>query len=114
MSRRLPSALAEHAKVWGLLGLIVVLGLLAAYQFVEPPPPEAVRIAAGAQEGAYYAFAQKYARLLARDGITLEVVSTAGSAENLDLLKSGAVSLALVQGGSAADADTKQVESLGG
>ena len=41
MSRRLSSALAEHAKLWGLLGLIVVLGLLAAYQFVEPPPPAA-------------------------------------------------------------------------
>src|SRR5262245_23746557 len=113
MSRRLSSALAEHAKLWGLLGLIVVLGLLAAYQFVEPPPPEAIRIATGGKDGAYYAFAQKYARLLARDGITLEIVSTAGSAENLDLLKTGAVSLALVQGGSAADADTDQVESLG-
>jgi hypothetical protein len=113
MSRRLSSALAEYAKLWGLLGLIVVLGLLAAYQFVEPPPPKAVRIATGGQDGAYYAFAQKYARLLARDDITLEVVSTAGSAENLDLLKTGAVSLALVQGGSAADADTDQVESLG-
>jgi len=114
MSRRLSSALAEYAKVWGLLGLIVVLGLLAAYQFVEPPPPKAVRIATGGQDGAYYAFAQKYARLLARDGITLEVVSTAGSVENLDLLKKGAVSLALVQGGSAADADRDQLESLGG
>ena len=108
------SALTEYAKVWGLLALIVVLGFLFAYQFVEPPPPKAVRIATGGQDGAYYAFAQKYARLLARDGITLEVVSTAGSAENLDLLKTGAVSLALVQGGSAADADTDQVESLGG
>ena len=80
---------------------------------MEPPPPKAVRIATGGQDGAYYAFAQKYARLLARDGITLEVVSTAGSIET-DLLKAGAVSLALVQGGSAADADTKQMESLGG
>jgi uncharacterized protein len=114
MSRRLSSALAEYAKVWGLLALIVVLGVLVAYQFVEPPPPKAVRIATGGQDGAYYAFAQKYARLLARDGITLEVVSTAGSIENLDLLKSGAVSLALVQGGSAADADRDQLESLGG
>ena len=42
------------------------------------------------------------------------MVSTAGSIENLDLLKAGTVSLALVQGGSAADADTEQLESLGG
>jgi uncharacterized protein len=114
MSKHLSSALTEYAKVWGLLALIVVLGFLFAYQFVEPPPPKAVRIATGGQDGAYYAFAQKYARLLARDGITLEVVSTGGSIENLDLLKAGTVSLALVQGGSAADADTEQLESLGG
>ncbi len=81
MSKHLSSALTEYAKVWGLLALIVVLGFLFAYQFVEPPPPKAVRIATGGQDGAYYAFAQKYARLLARDGITLEVVSTAGSIE---------------------------------
>jgi uncharacterized protein len=114
MSKHLSSALTEYAKVWGLLALIVVLGFLLAYHFVEPPPPKAVRIATGGQDGAYYAFAQKYARLLARDGITLEVVPTAGSIENLDLLKTGAVSLALVQGGSAADADADQLESLGG
>ena len=113
MSKHLSSALTEYVKVWGLLALIVALGFLLAYQFVEPPPPKAVRIATGGQDGAYYAFAQKYARLLARDGITLEVVSTAGSIENLELLKTGAVSLALVQGGSVADADTEQVESLG-
>ena len=112
MSKNMSSALAEYAKVWGLLALIVVLGFLIAYQFVEPPPPKALRIATGGQDGAYYIFAQKYARLLARDGITLEVVPTAGSIENLDLLKTGAVSLALVQGGSVADADT-EVESLG-
>ena len=114
ISKPRSSALAEYAKVWGLLGVIVVLGFLAAYQFVEPPPPKTVRIATGEKDGAYYAFAQKYARLLARDGITLEVVPTAGSVENLDLLRKGAVSLALVQGGSSTAADKAQLESLGG
>jgi TRAP transporter TAXI family solute receptor len=114
MSKRWSSALVEYAKVWGLLAVIVVLGFLAAYQFVQPPPPKTVRIATGEKDGAYYAFAQKYARLLARDGITLEVVPTAGSVENLDLLKKDAVSLALVQGGSSTDADRDQLESLGG
>jgi hypothetical protein len=51
--------------------------------------------------------------LLARDGITLEVVPTAGSVDNLELLKSGEVSLALVQGGSATAADRADLQSLG-
>jgi TRAP transporter TAXI family solute receptor len=113
VNKPLSSAFAEHARIWGLLALIVVLGFLVTYHFVEPPPPKTVRIATGSKEGAYYAFGQRYARLLARDGITLEVVSTAGSVENLDLLKRSEVSIALVQGGTATDADKEQLQSLG-
>ena len=113
MSKHLSSAWVEHAKIWSVLALIVAVGFFATYQFVKPPPPKALRIATGGKDGAYYAFAQKYARLLARDGITLEVVSTAGSVENLDLLKKGEVSLALVQGGSATEGDREQLQSLG-
>jgi len=113
MSKSLSSGFAEFGKVWGFIILIVVLGFLATYQFVEPPPPKTLRIATGGKDGAYYAFAQKYAALLARDGITLTVVSTAGSVENLDLLKRGEVSLALVQGGTATDEDKQLLQSIG-
>ena len=103
----------EFIKVYGLLALIVAAGFVVAYQYVGAPPPSAVRIATGSQNGAYYAFGQQYARLLANDGIALEIVPTAGSVENLELLKKGEVSLALVQGGSATDEDKQELESLG-
>lgn len=103
----------EFLKVWGLLAVIVLVGFLITYQYVGAPPPKVVRIATGANNGAYYTFAQEYARLLASDGITLEVVPTAGSVENLELLKSGEVSLALIQGGSATGDDKKRLQSLG-
>jgi TRAP-type uncharacterized transport system substrate-binding protein len=51
--------------------------------------------------------------LLAADGIALEVIPSAGTVENLELLKRGEVSLALVQGGSATDADRATLQSLG-
>jgi len=113
MSRSFLSGFAEVGKVWGLIILIVVLGFYATYQFVEPPPPKTLKIATGGKDGAYYAFAQEYASRLARDGITLDVVSTAGSVENLELLKKGEVSLALVQGGTATDGDKKLLQSMG-
>ncbi|HET9883377.1 MAG TPA: TAXI family TRAP transporter solute-binding subunit [Candidatus Binatia bacterium] len=103
----------EFLKVWGLLAVIVLVGFLITYQYVGAPPPKVVRIATGANNGAYYTFAQEYARLLASDGITLEVVPTAGSVENLELLKSGEVSLALIQGGSATRDDKERLQSLG-
>ena len=77
------------------------------------PPRKVVRIATGAKSGAYYSFAQQYARLLASDGIVLEVVPTAGSVENFERLKKGDVSLALVQSGSAAPDDKQRLQSLG-
>jgi uncharacterized protein len=113
MSKPSSTAFVEFIKVWGLLTLIVVVGFAITYQYVGAPPPKLVRIATGAKNGAYYAFAQKYASLLASDGISLEIVSTAGSVENLELLKKGEVSLALVQGGSATDDDKERLQSLG-
>lgn len=113
MTKRLSTAFVEFIKVWGLLILIIVVGFVITYQYVGAPPPKAIRIATGAKNGAYYAFAQEYARLLASDDISLEVVSTAGSVENLDLLKKGQVSLALVQGGSATNEDKERLQALG-
>ena len=113
MSKRISTAVVEFIKVWGLLTLIVVVGFVITYQYVGAPPPKIVRIATGAKNGAYYTFAHEYARLLANAGISLEVVPTAGSVENLQLLKNGEVSLALVQGGSATKEDKERLHSLG-
>ena len=112
-SKRFSTAVVEFLKVWGLLTLVVIVGFVVTYQYVGAPPPKIIRIATGAKTGAYYLFAQQYARQLSRDGISLEVVSTAGSVENLDLLRKGEVSLALVQGGSATDEDKQRLHSIG-
>jgi TRAP transporter TAXI family solute receptor len=113
MSKSFKAAVNEFIKVWGLLTLVVVLGFIITYQYVGAPPPKVIRIATGAKNGAYYAFAQEYARLLAADGISMEVVSTAGTVENLDLLRKGEVALALIQGGSATNEDRENIQSLG-
>ncbi len=113
MTRRLSTAFVELIKVWGVLTSVIVVGFVATYRYVGAPPPTAIRIATGAENGAYYAFAQRYARLLANDGISLEVVPTAGSAENFDLVRKGEVTLALVQGGNATTEDREHLQSLG-
>jgi hypothetical protein len=106
-------AAREIVTVWAPLALIVAAGFLVAYRYVGAPPPHVIRIAAGAENGAYHAFAQQYAHLLAGDGITLEVIPTAGTVDNLELLRRGEVSLALVQGGCAREADRAGLQSLG-
>ena len=80
-------------------GSAVLLAFVVAYQFIKPAPPDHVCIASGGPQGAYYAFARAYARELAKEGIRLEVLNTAGSVENIRLLREGRVDAALVQGG---------------
>ena len=113
MRKHLSTAIAEVLNVWGLLALIVAAGFVVAYQYAGAPPPKLVRMATGATDGAYYRFGQRYAHLLADDGITLELVPTAGSVQNIDLLTRGDVSLAFVQGGCAGDEAREHLQSLG-
>ena len=86
------------ATAWWIF-LIVGIGFVVAFQFVEPAPPKRIVITTGGESGAYYQFAQRYAAILARDGITLEVKSSAGSLENLDRLKADEAQVGFVQGG---------------
>ncbi len=96
--------------------LIAVAGFLVAYRFVGAPPPRTLRLAAGAKGGAYYEFARQYAAFMAKRGIQVEVVETAGSVENLRLLQDPSVAgvdVALVQGGVMEAGATKGLLGLG-
>jgi len=86
------------ATAWWIF-LIVGIGFAVAYQFVQPAPPKRIVITTGGESGAYYQFAQRYAAILARDGIALEVRASAGSLENLDRLKADEGQVGFVQGG---------------
>lgn len=86
------------ATAWWII-LLAAIGFAIAYQFVEPAPPKKIVITTGGESGAYYQFAQRYATILAKDGVTLEVRASAGSLENIERLKRGEAQIAFVQGG---------------
>lgn len=86
------------ATAWPIV-LVTLVGLIVAYQFVEPEPPRRMTISTGGESGAYYAYARRYAAVLAAKGITLEVRTSAGSYENLARLESGEADIGFVQGG---------------
>ena len=86
------------ATAWWII-LLAGIGFAIAYQFVEPAPPKKIVISTGSESGAYYHFAQRYATILAKNGITLEVRASAGSLENLARLKNDEVQIGFVQGG---------------
>jgi len=105
----------EKLKIFTPAIIIVLVGFVAAYQFVAPAPPRKISIGTGSPNGAYFAFGKKYSELFAKENISLEVKITAGSAENLKLLESDSdgVDIAFVQGGMSTLADTEKLVSLG-
>jgi len=97
--------------------LIVVLAaaMWAAIQFIEPPPPTRMSIAAATKGSPYYVLAERYKAYLAKNGVTLDIRETGGTFDNLKMLSDPAfgVGLGFLQGGTATGADAHGIKSLG-
>ena len=95
---------------------IVLAVLYMTYRFIDPIPPRHFMIAAGMAASGYDNFARQYARILARDGVELEVRNAAGAVENLNLLRDGAsgVQAVLTALGFTRTGDEDTLYSLGG
>jgi TRAP-type uncharacterized transport system substrate-binding protein len=98
------------------LAAIVLAALYVTYRLVDPLPPRHLAIAAGMTGSGYDSFARQYARILARDGVGLEVRNAAGAVEDLNLLRDGAsgVQAALTALGFTRTGDADTLYSLGG
>jgi len=102
----------DSCKIGIIIVAVILLTLIIAYQFVEPPPPDEIRIATGREGGGYHTFALEYQKRLADEQFQLDIQPTAGSIEVLKQLKSGEVSVGLVQGGTAKAVSTEGLQSL--
>ena len=108
-------SIRDMLLAWWPALLIVIIGFAVAFQFVKPAPPKSVVMATGAPDGAYFAFAKRYAEILARHDLKLEIRATSGSVDNYRLLKdeNSGVDFGFVQGGIGSAADAPELESLG-
>jgi len=100
-------------------GAPAIVLVLAAFwltaQFIAPPPPKSITIAAAGKGSPYFEAAQRYGRVLADNGVTLEVRESAGSMENIALLANPSlpVAAAFVQGGIANGKELPDARSIG-
>src|SRR5437899_9644236 len=83
MWRSLPKPLVI-ALVWAAIVLAI---LYIAYRVVDPLPPRHFAIAAGIAGTTYDDFARHYARILARNGVQLEVRNYSGAVEHFEVLR---------------------------
>lgn len=107
------SALRGFIATYGLLAIPLALALWFAWGFVAPPPPRQLAMAVGQPGGVYWQVAERYRDSLARQGITLRLVETAGAVDNLRLLQEGQAVLGFGQGGAVPPEAVPDVVSLG-
>lgn len=96
--------------------VILTLVLLAgAYFLLKPAPPKRVVLATGPEQSAYAEFGKRYAEELKRHGIEVVLKGSAGSRENLRLLRDAKqeVDLAFVQGGASESVRAQEEEKTG-
>src|SRR5262249_11413685 len=93
---------------WHVVTIGVTAGAIvcAAVFLLSTMPPRSIAMATGPEGGGYDEIGRQYQALLARTGVELRLVATAGSVENLALLRDphSGVRIALVQGGSVGEA----------
>lgn len=95
--------------------LLVVAGFWVAYKFVRPAPPDTIIITSGPAGSVFQATSERYRKILAREGVTLRVLPSQGSLENLKRLDDAKfnVDVGFVQGGLADLGNTGDLMSLG-
>jgi TRAP-type uncharacterized transport system substrate-binding protein len=116
----MPSMLSEHFGLGRTLSLVVigVIGLvscLAVYWFVHSAPPRTITMTSGPPGSTFARNAERYRTNLAASGVTLIILPSEGSQENLQRLENPAsrVDIGFVQGGVPVGSNTQRLVSLG-
>ncbi|MDP3513441.1 MAG: TAXI family TRAP transporter solute-binding subunit [Sulfuritalea sp.] len=96
--------------------LIVCLAVGAgAFLFLNTAAPRSLTISSGPAGSTFQRTAEKYQKILAREGVTLKILPSDGSTENLRRLADAGsgVDIGFVLGGAAGDKEFDQLMSLG-
>jgi TRAP-type uncharacterized transport system substrate-binding protein len=95
--------------------LLVIAAFAVALYFVEPAPPRRLVMSTGTADGDYHRYGLAYRRILAQQGVELELAPSRGAPENIGRLMdpASAVDVAFFQSGTGYSANAPHVASLG-
>lgn len=91
----------DLAVSFGPILLVSIAAIWLAVRLIQPAPPSTLTMSAGPKGSTFWNAAQKYKAILARNNITLTVLESEGSAQNLQRLSDphSNVDVAFVQDG---------------
>jgi len=104
----------SRAVAVGIVCFSVLVLIAAVFFFVHSAPPNTITITSGPEGSIFYTNAVKYSKILARQGINLNILTSQGSLDNLQRLSDPAfkVDVGFVQGG-VTNGETDELSSLG-
>lgn len=105
--------MSQAIKTYWPIAAIILIALIITTRLMAPPPPNVISFASGSEGGAYTLTAQTYQTRFAAENIDMQIATTSGSGENLELLRAGTADAAILQGGMAGPADAEILTSLG-
>jgi len=99
----------------GPVALLVIVALWTTLHFVRPAPPDTIVMTSGAAGSLFETYAGRYAKILAQQGVTLKLLPSEGSLDNLKRLSDPKfrVDVGFVQGGIASLGRAADLVSLG-
>jgi TRAP-type uncharacterized transport system substrate-binding protein len=104
-------------RLWSLVAACLVFVVVgsAVLWFICSAPPHELVITSGPEGSTYERYAEKYQALLASNGVTLKIVPSQGSEENLERLEDDGqhVDIGFVQGGTPDGTNLDRLFSLG-
>lgn len=97
------------------IALIVFAVSLGVFLFINSAVPTTIVITAGTEGSVFRSLAEKYKKILAKEGITLKILSSEGTYDNLKKLANPKipVDIGFVQGGETDGIDISRLFSLG-
>ena len=95
--------------------LIALVAVLIIFLFIRSAPPKTIIMTSGDDDSMFYKIADKYAKVLARNGVKLKIIKSEGSLENLQRLSNPSyrVDVGFVQAGLANGQKLDKLVSLG-
>jgi TRAP transporter TAXI family solute receptor len=99
--------------VWPLV-ILTIIAFIVALRFVSPAPPHKLTMVTGPADSTFERVGERYKKILAREGITLTLLQSEGSVDNLNRLADpkSKVDIGLVQAGLTTP-ETSELVSLG-
>jgi hypothetical protein len=102
---------------WSSVPFVLLFAAMVALLvwLVDPAPPRTITMSTGPHDSSFMQISAEYSKILARNGVKLQLLESDGSVQNLQRLLDPKqhVDLALVQGGVSGGLDTSKLLSLG-